>query len=158
MLMIRLRRQGAKARPFYRVVVIDKRAARDGRALEVVGHYDPALQPEVLRANLGRIEHWVSKGAQLSDTVRTLLARHPEAGLPAGSPESIEAAASSPAAKAAAAQAQQAQAQQAQAQQAQAQQEATETQATAEAPAVAADADAGEADAPGDADEPKDES
>ena len=153
MLMIRLRRQGAKARPFYRVVVIDKRAARDGRALEVVGHYDPALQPEVLRANLGRIEHWVSKGAQLSDTVRTLLARHPEAGLPAGSPESIEAAASSPAAKAAAAQAQQAQAQQAQAQQ-----EATETQATAEAPAVAADADAGEADAPGDADEPKDES
>ena len=153
MLMIRLRRQGAKARPFYRVVVIDKRAARDGRALEVVGHYDPALQPEVLRANLGRIEHWVSKGAQLSDTVRTLLARHPEAGLPAGSPESIEAAASSPAAKAAAAQAQQAQAQQAQAQQ-----EATETQATAEAPAVAADADAGEAVAPGDADEPKDES
>jgi small subunit ribosomal protein S16 len=148
MLMIRLRRQGAKARPFYRVVVIDKRAARDGRALEVVGHYDPALQPEVLRANLGRIEHWVSKGAQLSDTVRTLLARHPEAGLPAGSPESIEAAASSPAAKAAAAQAQQAQAQQ----------EATETQATAEAPAVAADADAGEAVAPGDADEPKDES
>ena len=148
MLMIRLRRQGAKARPFYRVVVIDKRAARDGRALEVVGHYDPALQPEVVRANLGRIEHWVSKGAQLSDTVRTLLARHPEAGLPAGSPESIEAAASSPAAKAAAAKAQKAQAQQ----------EATETQATAEAPAVAADADAGEADAPGDADEPKDES
>ena len=148
MLMIRLRRQGAKARPFYRVVVIDKRAARDGRALEVVGHYDPALQPEVVRANLGRIEHWVSKGAQLSDTVRTLLARHPEAGLPAGSPESIEAAASSPAAKAAAAKAQKAQAQQ----------EATETQATAEAPAVAAAADAGEADAPGDADEPKDES
>ncbi len=148
MLMIRLRRQGAKARPFYRVVVIDRRAARDGRALEVVGHYDPALQPEVLRANLGRIEHWVSKGAQLSDTVRTLLARHPEAGLPAGSPESIEAAASSPAARAAAAKVKEAQAQQ----------EATETQATSKAPGAAADADAGEADAPGDADEPKDES
>ena len=148
MLMIRLRRQGAKARPFYRVVVIDRRAARDGRALEVVGHYDPALQPEVLRANLGRIEHWVSKGAQLSDTVRTLLARHPEAGLPAGSPESIEAAASSPAARAAAAKVKEAQAQQ----------EATETQATSKASGAAADADAGEADAPGDADEPKDES
>ena len=148
MLMIRLRRQGAKARPFYRVVVIDRRAARDGRALEVVGHYDPALQPEVLRANLGRIEHWVSKGAQLSDTVRTLLARHPEAGLPAGSPESIEAAASSPAARAAAAKAKEAQAQQ----------EATETQATSKAPAAAADADAGEADAPGAADEPTDQS
>ena len=148
MLMIRLRRQGAKARPFYRVVVIDRRAARDGRALEVVGHYNPALQPEVLRANLGRIEHWVSKGAQLSDTVRTLLARHPEAGLPAGSPESIEAAASSPAARAAAAKVKEAQAQQ----------EATETQATSKAPGAAADADAGEADAPGDADEPKDES
>ena len=148
MLMIRLRRQGAKARPFYRVVVIDRRAARDGRALEVVGHYDPALQPEVLRANLGRIEHWVSKGAQLSDTVRTLLARHPEAGLPAGSPESIEAAASSPAARAAAAKVKEAQAQQ----------EATETQATSKASGAAADADAGEADAPGDADEPKDQS
>ena len=85
MLMIRLRRQGAKARPFYRLVVIDKRAARDGRALEVVGHYDPATQPEVLRADVDRIEHWVSKGAQLSDTVRTLLARHPKAGLSAGS-------------------------------------------------------------------------
>ncbi|MXY24190.1 MAG: 30S ribosomal protein S16 [Acidobacteria bacterium] len=78
MLMIRLRRQGAKGRPFYRVVVIDKRSARDGRALEVVGHYDPTAEPEVLRANFERIEHWVSKGAQLSDSVRTLLARHPE--------------------------------------------------------------------------------
>ncbi len=79
MLMIRLRRQGAKGRPFYRVVVIDRRAARDGRALEVVGHYDPTAEPEVLKANVERIEHWVSKGAQLSDSVRTLLARHPEA-------------------------------------------------------------------------------
>lgn len=99
MLMIRLRRQGAKARPFYRLVVIDRRAARDGRALEVVGHYDPAVQPEMLRANVERIEHWVSKGAQLSDTVRTLLARHPKAGLPAGSPESGDAAAAAEEAK-----------------------------------------------------------
>ena len=95
MLMIRLRRQGAKARPFYRVVVIDRRSARDGRALEVVGHYDPTLQPEVLRANLERIEHWISRGAQMSDSVRTLLARHPEAGQLAGA---SEAAASSEAA------------------------------------------------------------
>ena len=90
MLMIRLRRQGAKARPFYRMVVIDKRSARDGRALEVVGHYDPAVQPELLKANRERIEHWVGKGAQLSDTVRTLLARHPEAGLLAGSADATK--------------------------------------------------------------------
>ncbi len=87
MLMIRLRRQGAKAQPFYRMVVIDRRVARDGRALEVVGHYDPTRQPEVFRANVERIEHWVSKGAQMSDSVRTLLARHPETGRSASASE-----------------------------------------------------------------------
>ena len=57
MLTIRLRRQGAKKSPFYRVVVIDSRSARDGRALEVVGHYDPTAQPEALvRELLGRDE------------------------------------------------------------------------------------------------------
>ena len=76
MLTIRLRRQGAKGRPFYRVVVIDSRAARDGRALEVVGYYDPTVQPEGLTADTERIGHWVARGARLSDTVRTLLARH----------------------------------------------------------------------------------
>ena len=75
MLRIRLRRQGAKGRPFYRVVVIDSRAARDGRALEVLGYYDPTVRPEQLVADTARIGHWTAKGARLSDTVRTLLAR-----------------------------------------------------------------------------------
>lgn len=77
MLTIRLRRQGAKKSPFYRVVVIDGHAARDGRALEVVGHYDPTADPEALTVKHERIEHWVALGAQMSDTVRTLIARHP---------------------------------------------------------------------------------
>ena len=79
MLTIRLRRQGAKKSPFYRLVVIDSRSARDGRALEVVGHYDPTTQPEALTVKHDRVAHWVGRGAQMSDTVRTLIARHPAA-------------------------------------------------------------------------------
>ncbi len=79
MLTIRLRRQGAKKSPFYRVVVIDSRSARDGRAREVVGHYDPTAQPEALVVKRDRIAHWVARGAQMSDTVRTLIARNPAA-------------------------------------------------------------------------------
>lgn len=84
MLRIRLRRQGAKGRPFYRVVVIDSRAARDGRALEVLGYYDPTVRPETLVADTDRIGHWTARGARLSDTVRTLLARHRTSSPPAG--------------------------------------------------------------------------
>jgi small subunit ribosomal protein S16 len=72
-----MRRHGAKKSPFYRMVVIDSHSARDGRALEVVGHYDPKTQPETLRVERERIDHWVGQGAQLSDTVRSLLARQP---------------------------------------------------------------------------------
>ena len=79
MLTIRLRRQGAKKSPFYRLVVIDSHSARDGRALEVVGHYDPTVHPEALTVKLDRIEHWAARGAKLSDTVRTLIARNPGA-------------------------------------------------------------------------------
>ena len=77
MVTIRMRRHGANKSPFYRLVVIDSHSARDGRALEVVGHYDPKTQPETLRVDRERIEHWVGRGAQLSDTVRSLLARQP---------------------------------------------------------------------------------
>jgi small subunit ribosomal protein S16 len=77
MVTIRMRRHGAKKSPFYRLVVIDSHSPRDGRALEVVGHYDPKTQPETLRVDRERIEHWVGRGAQLSDTVRSLLARQP---------------------------------------------------------------------------------
>ena len=78
MLTIRMRRLGAKKRPFFRVVVTEARSARDGRSLEVLGYYDPATQPETFRLNRDRFQHWVTRGAQPSDTVRTLLARHPE--------------------------------------------------------------------------------
>ena len=78
MLTIRMRRLGAKKRPFFRMVVTEARSARDGRSLEVLGYYNPTTQPETLRVNRERLEHWVTRGAQPSDTVRTLLARHPQ--------------------------------------------------------------------------------
>lgn len=77
MLAIRMRRLGAKKRPFFRVVVIDSHAARDGRALEVLGHYNPTTVPETFLMNHQRLEHWMTRGAQPSDTLRTLLIRHP---------------------------------------------------------------------------------
>ncbi len=83
MLAIRLRRLGAKKRPFFRVVVIDSHAARDGRSVEVLGYYNPTSQPETLKLNRERLEHWVTRGAQLSDTVRTLLHRNPVTETPA---------------------------------------------------------------------------
>ncbi len=77
MLTIRLRRMGSKKRPRFRVVVIDARAARDGRFIEVLGHYNPQTKPEVLHVDHERVAHWLKQGARPSDTVRALLARHP---------------------------------------------------------------------------------
>lgn len=77
MLMIRLARFGAKKKPFFRVVVIEKERARDSKAVEVVGTYDPRKDPPEVRLNYERIEHWRRHGAQLSDTVARLLASHP---------------------------------------------------------------------------------
>ena len=94
MLTIRLRRQGAKKSPFYRVVVIDSRSGRDGRALEVVGHYDPTVQPEALTVKIERVEHWLARGAQMSDTVRTLIARNPAAATGNGEAAPAESATS----------------------------------------------------------------
>jgi small subunit ribosomal protein S16 len=78
MLTIRMRRVGAKKKPYFRVVVTDSRSARDGRALEVLGHYNPTAQPETLVLDRSRLQHWLERGAQPSDTVRTLLSRQPE--------------------------------------------------------------------------------
>jgi len=75
MLAIRMRRLGAKKRPFFRIVVIDSHAARDGRALEVIGHYNPTTEPESFDLNRERLNYWTTRGAQPSDTVRTLLKR-----------------------------------------------------------------------------------
>ncbi len=72
---IRLRRMGTKKTPFYRVVVADERAARDGRFLESLGTYDPLKRPHVLNINADKVLRWLEKGAQPTDTVRALLAK-----------------------------------------------------------------------------------
>ena len=77
MLMIRLARFGAKKKPFYRVVVIQKERARDSRNLEVVGNYNPLTTPETVVLAHDRISHWVKNGAQLSETVERLVKKHP---------------------------------------------------------------------------------
>ena len=79
MLVIRLRSAGSKNRPFYRVVVTEGKSARDGRFVEVVGHYNPRTKPETLVLDRDRVAHWINSGAQPSDTVRTLLDRMPVA-------------------------------------------------------------------------------
>ena len=75
MVKIRLTRMGSKKRPFYRVMAIDERKQRDGRPLEFLGTYDPKSDPATLNLNVDGIESWVGKGAQLSDTVRSLVNR-----------------------------------------------------------------------------------
>ncbi len=77
MVVIRLRRMGSKKRPYFRVVVIDSRAARDSSFVEVLGHYDPRAKPEKLVINRERLDHWVKVGAQPSDSIRTLVNRLP---------------------------------------------------------------------------------
>jgi len=77
MLMIRLARFGAKKKPFYRVVVIVKERARNGRSLEVVGHYNPLSKPAAVVLKHERLEYWTKNGAQMSDTVKRLVEQHP---------------------------------------------------------------------------------
>ncbi len=73
MVKIRLTRVGAKKRPFYRVVAIDQRDKRDGRALEFLGTYDPKGTPPLITLDVAHVEAWIAKGAQLSDSVRSIL-------------------------------------------------------------------------------------
>ena len=82
MLMIRLARVGARKKPFYRVVVIEKERARNGRSVEVVGTYNPRTSPATIDLKRDRVEYWVSKGAQLSDRVQKLFSK-PVAAAPA---------------------------------------------------------------------------
>jgi small subunit ribosomal protein S16 len=77
MLAIRMRRAGAKNRPFFRIVVTEAKSAREGRFVEVLGHYDPRTKPETVRIDRERLAHWIKSGANPSDTVRTLLDRLP---------------------------------------------------------------------------------
>ena len=84
MVVIRMRKAGSKKRPFFRVVVTDSRAARDSSFVEILGHYNPRTKPAKVTIDRERVNHWVGKGAKLSNTVRTLLARHVTAPASAG--------------------------------------------------------------------------
>jgi small subunit ribosomal protein S16 len=75
-LMIRLARIGARKQPYYRVVVIEKERARNGRSLEVVGTYNPRTSPTSIDLKRERIEHWLSKGAKMSERVGKLMTKH----------------------------------------------------------------------------------
>ena len=78
---IRLRREGALNRPYFKVVVADKRSPRDGKFIEIIGTYDPKKRGVNSTLKLDRVEYWISKGAQPSDTVRSLIKKNknPEA-------------------------------------------------------------------------------
>ena len=71
---------GAKKRPFYRVIAIDQRSRRDGRCIEQLGYYDPMRDPFDLKLDLERVDWWISKGAQPSDTVARLIQRARKGG------------------------------------------------------------------------------
>ncbi len=79
MLSIRLARTGAKKKPQYRVVVIEKQRARNGRFLEILGHYNPTTHPIVLKLDQERVQYWISKGAQPSPTVHRLMSHGAQA-------------------------------------------------------------------------------
>lgn len=80
MLSIRLRRTGTTKRPYYRVVVADSRDWRDGRFVEILGHYNPRHDPAAVTIDAERAQYWIKQGARPSDTVRSLLKRSAEAG------------------------------------------------------------------------------
>ena len=91
MLMIRLSRRGARKQPFYRIVVIEKDRARDGRSVEVVGTYNPRTDPATVDLKRERIQYWTGKGAQLSDRVKKLVEKAPVAAAPSPEPEPAKA-------------------------------------------------------------------
>ncbi len=74
---IRLRRTGTTKRPAYRVVVADSRSPRDGRFIEVLGHYSPLTEPPTVSIDRAKVEAWIKKGAQPSNTVRRLILNAP---------------------------------------------------------------------------------
>jgi small subunit ribosomal protein S16 len=72
--VIRLRREGSNKRPRYRVVVTDKRSPRDGRFIEIIGHYNPVTNPPQVKIDRAKAAEWIRKGAQPSNTVKKLIA------------------------------------------------------------------------------------
>lgn len=75
MIKIRLRRTGAKKQPHYRIVVADVRSPRDGKYIDLVGHYDPLTEPATIHVDTEKAARWVSQGAQMTETVEKLFTR-----------------------------------------------------------------------------------
>ena len=70
---IRLRREGTSKRPYYKVVVADARSPRDGKFIEIIGNYDPKKESDTANLDLSRAEYWITKGAQPTETVRSII-------------------------------------------------------------------------------------
>ena len=87
---IRLRREGAKNSPYYKVVVADRRSPRDGKFIEIIGTYDPKIPGRNSTLKIDRVEYWISKGAQPSDTVRSLIKKNKKATATAQPPAKAE--------------------------------------------------------------------
>ncbi len=87
---IRLRREGTTNRPYYKVVVADSRSPRDGKFIEIIGTYDPVKKDHNSTLKLDRVDHWISKGARPSDTVRSLIKKN--RSVAAAQPAATEAA------------------------------------------------------------------
>src|ERR1700758_4203163 len=83
---IRLRREGAKNRPYYKIVVADSCSPRDGKFIEIIGTYDPKTPGNNSSLKVERAEYWISKGAQPSETVRSLIKRNKKIATPAEEP------------------------------------------------------------------------
>jgi small subunit ribosomal protein S16 len=145
--MIRLQRGGRKKRPFYSIVVMDKRDRRDGAFIEKLGYYDPCTDPDVLELNLERVNAWKAQGAEVSGRVASLIRLAENPALADKAKAKAEAAA---AAKKAAAEAK-AKAEAEAAAKAKAEEEAAEAKAEAEAAKAAAEEAAAETEAEADA-------
>jgi small subunit ribosomal protein S16 len=98
--VIRMKRAGAKKRPFYRVVVADSRYPRDGRYIEQLGYYDPLTNPATFKVDAGKFEQWIRRGALPSESVSVMMAKHAPQALrpgPLPKPAAPEPAAETPA-------------------------------------------------------------
>ena len=87
---IRLRREGSKNRPYYRVVVADSRSPRDGKFIEIIGTYDPKQTGQNSSFSVERADYWISKGAQPSDTVRSLIKKQKKIAAAEPAPQAAE--------------------------------------------------------------------
>lgn len=82
---------GAKKKPFYRVIVTEKRSKRDGKFVEIVGHYNPLSNPAQIKLDHDRVNHWIRCGAQPSDTVRSLIRKSEAAAAAAAAEQPVAA-------------------------------------------------------------------